>query len=149
MTVSVYSREAIEQIIANGAFPENTAVISFYDPVCMTGHYASWNARVFESQAMSVVAVFIATLCYIKICVIIQFEEPVQSVCVVIMSMRKNGKIDPIEIEPHLLRVFRKQRRETRIKQHRLIRIFDIERKAPFTFEACSVVIIYKNVNFH
>lgn len=32
MTVSVYSREAIEQIIADGTFPENTAVISFCDP---------------------------------------------------------------------------------------------------------------------
>ena len=32
MTVSVYSREAIESIIADGKFPENTAVISFYDP---------------------------------------------------------------------------------------------------------------------
>lgn len=33
MKVSVYSREAIESIIAEGKFPENTAVISFYDPV--------------------------------------------------------------------------------------------------------------------
>ncbi len=32
MTVSVYSREAIEQIIADGTFPEDTAVISFCDP---------------------------------------------------------------------------------------------------------------------
>lgn len=32
MKVSVYSREAIESIIADGTFPENTAVISFYDP---------------------------------------------------------------------------------------------------------------------
>lgn len=32
MKVSVYSREAIESIIAEGKFPENTAVISFYDP---------------------------------------------------------------------------------------------------------------------
>ena len=32
MTVSVYSREAIEQIIVGGNFPEDTAVISFYDP---------------------------------------------------------------------------------------------------------------------
>lgn len=32
MNVSVYSREAIESIIADGKFPENTAVISFYDP---------------------------------------------------------------------------------------------------------------------
>ena len=32
MTVSVYSREAIESIIADGKFPENTAVISFFDP---------------------------------------------------------------------------------------------------------------------
>ena len=32
MQVSVYSREAIECIIADGKFPENTAVISFYDP---------------------------------------------------------------------------------------------------------------------
>lgn len=32
MKVSVYSREAIESIIADGKFPENTAVISFYDP---------------------------------------------------------------------------------------------------------------------
>ena len=30
MNVSVYSREAIESIIADGKFPENTAVISFY-----------------------------------------------------------------------------------------------------------------------
>ena len=32
MRVSVYSREAIESVIADGKFPENTAVISFYDP---------------------------------------------------------------------------------------------------------------------
>ena len=32
MTVSVYSREAIESVIADGKFPENTAVISFCDP---------------------------------------------------------------------------------------------------------------------
>ena len=32
MQVSIYSREAIECIIADGIFPENTAVISFYDP---------------------------------------------------------------------------------------------------------------------
>ena len=32
MKVSVYSREAIESIIVDGKFPENTAVISFYDP---------------------------------------------------------------------------------------------------------------------
>ncbi len=32
MKVSVYSREAIEHIIAEGSFPKNTAVISFYDP---------------------------------------------------------------------------------------------------------------------
>ena len=32
MNVSIYSREDIEHIIADGKFPENTAVISFYDP---------------------------------------------------------------------------------------------------------------------
>ena len=32
MTVSVYSREAIESVIADGKFPKNTAVISFCDP---------------------------------------------------------------------------------------------------------------------
>ncbi|MCR4643831.1 MAG: hypothetical protein K5695_00275 [Oscillospiraceae bacterium] len=32
MTVSIYSRPAIEQLIAEGRFPENTAVITFYDP---------------------------------------------------------------------------------------------------------------------
>ena len=32
MRVSVYSREAIESVIADSLFPENTAVISFYDP---------------------------------------------------------------------------------------------------------------------
>ena len=32
MRVSVYSREAIESVIADGKFSENTAVISFYDP---------------------------------------------------------------------------------------------------------------------
>ena len=32
MNVSVYSRKAIESIIADGNFPKNTAVISFYDP---------------------------------------------------------------------------------------------------------------------
>ena len=32
MRVSVYSREAIESIIADDKFPDNTAVISFYDP---------------------------------------------------------------------------------------------------------------------
>ncbi|SEL66269.1 hypothetical protein SAMN02910353_03110, partial [Ruminococcus sp. YRD2003] len=32
MNVFVYSRAAIERIIAEGSFPDNTAVISFYDP---------------------------------------------------------------------------------------------------------------------
>ena len=32
MKVDVYSREAIETVIADGQFPKNTAVISFYDP---------------------------------------------------------------------------------------------------------------------
>ena len=32
MKVYVYSREAIESIIADGKFPESTAVIAFYDP---------------------------------------------------------------------------------------------------------------------
>ena len=32
MKVSIYSREEIEKIIEKGSFPENTAVISFYDP---------------------------------------------------------------------------------------------------------------------
>lgn len=32
MQVSVYSREDIERIIAEGRFPQNTAVISFFDP---------------------------------------------------------------------------------------------------------------------
>lgn len=32
MNVNIYSRKEIEKIIANGTFPENTAVISFYDP---------------------------------------------------------------------------------------------------------------------
>ena len=32
MNVSIYSREAIEAVIAQGDFPEKTAVISFYDP---------------------------------------------------------------------------------------------------------------------
>ena len=32
MNVSIYSREAIEAVIAQGYFPEKTAVISFYDP---------------------------------------------------------------------------------------------------------------------
>lgn len=32
MIVKIYSREAIESIIAEGSFPRNTAVISFYDP---------------------------------------------------------------------------------------------------------------------
>ena len=31
MNVSVYSRDAIEEIIKRGEFPENTAVISYYD----------------------------------------------------------------------------------------------------------------------
>ncbi|MGN1223886.1 MAG: hypothetical protein ACI4TG_02125 [Ruminococcus sp.] len=31
MKVSIYSRDVIEGIIADGEFPENTAVISFYD----------------------------------------------------------------------------------------------------------------------
>ena len=31
MNVSVYSREAVEEIIKIGEFPENTAVISYYD----------------------------------------------------------------------------------------------------------------------
>ena len=33
MNVKIYSREAIELIISEGRFPDNTAVISFYDPV--------------------------------------------------------------------------------------------------------------------
>ena len=32
MKVTVYSREAIEHIIAEGSFPNNTAVISFCNP---------------------------------------------------------------------------------------------------------------------
>ena len=32
MNVKIFSREAIERVIAEGIFPENTAVISFYDP---------------------------------------------------------------------------------------------------------------------
>ena len=32
MRVSVYSREAIESVIADGKFPKNTAVIGFCDP---------------------------------------------------------------------------------------------------------------------
>ena len=32
MNVTVHSRESIEQLIASGNFPQNTAVISFYDP---------------------------------------------------------------------------------------------------------------------
>lgn len=32
MNINIYSREAIEAIIANGRFPDNTAVIRFYDP---------------------------------------------------------------------------------------------------------------------
>lgn len=32
MNVTVYSRFEIEEIISNGEFPDNTAVISFYDP---------------------------------------------------------------------------------------------------------------------
>ncbi len=32
MKVSIYSREEIEEIIDSGEFPENTAVISYYDP---------------------------------------------------------------------------------------------------------------------
>lgn len=32
MKVSIYSRKEIEEIIDSGNFPENTAVISYYDP---------------------------------------------------------------------------------------------------------------------
>ena len=32
MNVKIFSREAIERVITEGIFPENTAVISFYDP---------------------------------------------------------------------------------------------------------------------
>lgn len=32
MNINIYSRKSIESIIADGKFPENTAVISFYDP---------------------------------------------------------------------------------------------------------------------
>ena len=32
MKVTIYSRDEIEDIISKGAFPDNTAVISFYDP---------------------------------------------------------------------------------------------------------------------
>ena len=33
MNVSIFSRAAILQLIGTGAFPANTAVISFYDPI--------------------------------------------------------------------------------------------------------------------
>lgn len=33
MTVSIYSRQAIEHLIASGNFPQNTAVIIFHDPL--------------------------------------------------------------------------------------------------------------------
>ena len=33
MNVTVYSRSEIEEIIEKGQFPDNTAVISFYDPI--------------------------------------------------------------------------------------------------------------------
>lgn len=32
MNVKIYSREAVSQLLNAGSFPENTAVISFYDP---------------------------------------------------------------------------------------------------------------------
>lgn len=32
MNVTIYSREEIEIMISKGKFPDNTAVISFYDP---------------------------------------------------------------------------------------------------------------------
>lgn len=32
MKVTVYSRAEIEKVMADGNFPKNTAVISFYDP---------------------------------------------------------------------------------------------------------------------
>ena len=32
MNINIYSRKSIESIIADGKFPKNTAVISFYDP---------------------------------------------------------------------------------------------------------------------
>lgn len=32
MNVTIYSREEIETMIAEGKIPRNTAVISFYDP---------------------------------------------------------------------------------------------------------------------
>ena len=32
MKVTVYSRAEIEKVMADGNFPQNTAVISFYDP---------------------------------------------------------------------------------------------------------------------
>ena len=32
MNISVYSRDEIEEIIQSGQFPDNTAVISYYDP---------------------------------------------------------------------------------------------------------------------
>ena len=32
MNVFIYSREEIESIISEGKFPENTAVVSFFDP---------------------------------------------------------------------------------------------------------------------
>lgn len=36
MNISIYGREAIEKLLCEG-FPENTAVISFYDPPYRTG----------------------------------------------------------------------------------------------------------------
>ena len=32
MKVTIYSRAEIEKVMADGNFPQNTAVISFYDP---------------------------------------------------------------------------------------------------------------------
>lgn len=32
MNINIYYSEAIESIIADGKFPKNVAVISFYDP---------------------------------------------------------------------------------------------------------------------
>jgi hypothetical protein len=57
MNVSVYSREAIEKLIADGNFPENTAAITFYDPAIKRldkdythVDYSSVHADVFYSE---------------------------------------------------------------------------------------------------
>ena len=60
MHVSIYSRQAVSQLLASGEFPANTAVISFFDPPDGKGRslgkvdYTAAGARVFYAGARDI-----------------------------------------------------------------------------------------------